>query len=159
MSIKLLFTFILSYILFSISSEDIKTMLISEKKLRVFAFFGILYLMMIGVSTSEKYTINLIIKNLLSMITIFLFMLSISYLGYKLFRVNSLGLGDIKISSIGALWLGLELSFTALAISFFLSSIYSIYNKITNRFERLHQYPFAPFLSIGIFCSWILDKI
>ena len=159
MSIKLLFTFIISYILFSISSEDIKTMLISEKKLRVFAFFGILYLMMIGVSTSEKYTINLIIKNLLSMITIFLFMLSISYLGYKLFRVNSLGLGDIKISSIGALWLGLELSFTALTISFFLSSIYSIYNKIARRFKKFHQYPFAPFLSIGIFCSWILDKI
>jgi len=159
MSIKLLFTFILSYILFSISSEDIKTMLISENKLRVFAFFGILYLMMIGISTSEEYTINLIIKNLLSMITIFLFMLSISYLGYKLFRVNSLGLGDIKISSIGALWLGLELSFTALAISFFLSSIYTIYSKITKRFKKFHQYPFAPFLSIGIFCSWILDKI
>ena len=159
MSIKLLFTFILSYILFSISSEDIKTMLISEKKLRVFAFFGILYLMMTGLSTSEKYTINLIIKSLLSMITIFLFMLSTSYLGYKLFRVNSLGLGDIKISSISAIWLGLELSFTALTISFFLSSIYSIYNKIARRFKKFHQYPFAPFLSIGIFCSWILDKI
>ena len=159
MSIKLLFTFILAYILFSISTEDIKTMLISEKKLRVFVFFGILYLMIIELSTGEKYTVNLIIKNLLSMIIIFLFMLSISYLGYKLFRVNSLGLGDIKISSISSLWLGLELSFTALAISFFLSSMYTIYNKINKRFKKFHQYPFAPFLSIGIFCSWILDKI
>ena len=159
MLIKLFFTFILIYILFSISSEDIKTMLISESKLRVFAFFGILHMMIIGLSISEKYTINLIIKNLVSMIIIFLFMLSISYLGYKLFRVNSLGLGDIKVSAISALWLGLTLSFTSLAISFFLSSIYSIHSKITKKFKIFHQYPFAPFLSIGIFCSWILDKI
>ena len=156
---KLLFTFILSYILFSISNEDIKTMLISEKKLRIFAFFGILYLLITGLSNSEENTINLIMKSFLSMIIIFLLMFSISYLGYKLFRVNSLGLGDIKISSISVLWLGLELSFISLAISFFLSSIYSVYTNITKRFKKFHQYPFAPFLSIGIFCSWILDKI
>ena len=48
---------------------------------------------------------------------------------------------------------------TIIAISFLLSSLYSIHGKFTKRFKTFHQYPFAPFLSIGIFCSWILDKI
>jgi len=159
MSIKLLFTFIISYILFSISKEDIKTMLISEKKLRIFSIFGILYLVIIGLSTSKINTINLIINNIFSMVIVFLLMFSISYLSNKLFRLNSLGFGDIKLSSISTIWLGLEWSFISLAISFLLSSIYFMNGKITNRFKKFHQYPFAPFLSIGIFCSWILDKI
>ena len=159
MLVNLLFTFILLFILFSISIEDINTMLISEKILSVFAGFGVLHLIIISLLTSKKNTIELILNNFISMIIIFLLMFLISYLSYKLFQRNSLGLGDIKISSISTLWLGLELSLISLAISFLLSSIYSIYGKITKRFKKFHQYPFAPFLSIGIFCSWILDKI
>ena len=43
-----IFTFILSYILFLISKEDIKTMLISENKLECLALFGFLYLISIN---------------------------------------------------------------------------------------------------------------
>ena len=93
------------------------------------------------------------------MILIFVGMYSISYMSYKLFRINSLGLGDIKLSSISSIWLGIEMSFLSLCISFLLSAIYSLHGKITKRFRPFHQYPFAPFLSIAIFCSWILDKI
>ena len=158
MLINLLFTFLLACILISISKEDIHTMVISENKLRIFALSGILYLASIGVSTN-KNIIYLIKHNLIAMLIIFLVMLSISLISYKLFSINSLGLGDIKISTISAIWLGIEFSFISLCISFLLSSIYSIYGKITKRFKIFHQYPFAPFLSIGIFFSWILDKI
>ena len=157
MLINLLFTFLLACILISISKEDIHTMVISEKKLRIFAISGILYLVSIGLSTN-KNIIYLIKHNFIAMLIIFLVMLSISLISYKLFSINSLGLGDIKISTISAIWLGIEFSFISLCISFLLSSIYSIYGKITKRFKIFHQYPFAPFLSIGIFFSWILDK-
>ena len=155
----ILFTLILSYILFSISIEDIRTMLISENKLRIFAASGIFYLVCLGLSNKKINSIELILNNSLSMIVVFLIMYSLSTISYKLFRVNSLGMGDIKLSSISTIWLGIEFSFISLCISFLLSAAYSLHGKFTKKFKSFHQYPFAPFLSIGIFSSWILDKI
>ena len=159
MIINIFFTFMISYILFSISKEDIKTMLISENKLRLFAAWGILYLVCLGLSSKKLNSIELIINNLFSMLIIFLIMYSIKYISYKLLRINSLGLGDIKLSSISSIWLGIEMSFTSLCISFLLSAIYSLHRKITKKLKNFQPYPFAPFLSIGILCSWIIDKI
>ena len=156
---NIFFTFLLALILFSISKEDIKTMKLSETKLRIFGLAGIFYLIYFGLSTRNTNIINLILNNFLSMLIIYILMYSISYIGSRLFRINSLGFGDVKLSSISSIWLGIEFTFLSLCISFFLSAIYSIHGKITKRFKIFHQYPFAPFLSIGIICSWILDKI
>ena len=159
MKIYIFFTFLLFYILFSISKEDMQTMLISENKLKILAFFGISYLVCLSLSTSQINLLDIIINNLFSMIIIFIIMYSVSFISFKLLRTNSLGLGDIKLSSISTIWLGLEFSLISLCISFLLSAIYTIYAKITKKFKRFQQYPFAPFLSIGIFFSWILYKI
>ena len=157
--INLFFTFLLSYILFSISIEDIKTMLINERKLRLLGISGILYLLCLGISSNKINCIILLRNNLFTMFIVFIIMYLISYISYKLIRIDSLGMGDIKLSSYSSLWLGIEMSLFSLFISFMLSSIFSFYGKITKKFKTFHQYPFAPFLSIGIFCSWILDKI
>ena len=159
MLINMLFTLILSWILFSISKEDIKTMLISENKLRIFAISGIIYILTLALLNKSINTIDLITDNIFAMLIVFLMMYLISRISYNLFKVNSLGIGDIKLSSISSIWLGIEITLISLCISFILSAIYSIYGKITKRLQSFHQYPFAPFLSIGIFCSWILDKI
>ena len=159
MNTYLLFGFILSYILISISIEDIKTMLISENKLRLLALSGILYLLTLALSKENINSIDLIIRNLLGGLIIYLGMNSISFISYKIIRTNSLGMGDIKLSSISTIWLGLELSLKSLCISFLLAAIYSFHGKITKEFKAFHQYPFAPFLSIGIFSCWILDKV
>ena len=159
MEINILFTLILSWILFSISKEDIKTMQISENKLRIFAISGIIYILTLGLLNKSINTIDLITDNIFAMLIVFLIMYLISRISYNLFKVNSLGIGDIKLSSISSIWLGIEITLISLCISFILSAIYSIYGKITKKFQSFHQYPFAPFLSIGIFCSWILDKI
>ena len=153
------FTFILLYILSSISIEDIKTMLISEKKLILLGISGLLYLLCIGLSNEKINTIDLLLNNSFSMLIVFIVMFSTSHISYKILGVNSLGMGDIKLSSFSTIWLGIELSFLSLCISFLLSAIYSLYGKLTKRFIPLQQYPFAPFLSIGIFYSWIIDKI
>ena len=159
MIIIIFFSFILLYILSSISMEDIKTMLISESKLVLLTIFGILYLLCLRLSNEKIDITNLIINNFISMIIIFIIMYSISYVSYKIFGIKSLGLGDIKLSSISSIWIGLELSFLSLSVSFLLSAIYSLHGKLIKRFKPFQQYPFAPFLSIGIFCSWIIDKI
>ena len=159
MAIIISFTFILLYILSSISIEDINTMLISENKLILFAISGLLYLLCIGLSNVKIDITDLIIDNSFSTIIIFIIMYSTKYISYKVFGVNSLGMGDIKLSSVSTLWLGIELSFLSLCISFLLSAIYSLHGKLSKRFIPLQQYPFAPFLSIGIFYSWIIDKI
>ena len=159
MVVSILFTLLLIYILFLISREDIKTMLISEIKLIIFALSGIFYLIFLGLSNETIDSKILIVNNSISMIIIFITMYSIGFLSSKLFKITSLGMGDIKLSSISTLWLGIELSFISICIAFLISAIYSIYGKITKRFKTFHQFPFAPFLSIGIFCSWILNKI
>tara|TARA_Y100000766_G_C18671246_1_gene490102 strand:- start:62 stop:466 length:405 start_codon:yes stop_codon:yes gene_type:complete len=134
-------------------------MLISENKLILFAISGLLYLLFTALSKETIGITSLIINNFFSMIIIFIIMYSISKISYKLIGVNSLGMGDIKLSSLSTIWLGIELSFLSLCISFLLSAIYSLYGKVTKNFRPFHQYPFAPFVSIGIFCSWIIDKI
>ena len=159
MAIIICFTIILLCILSSISIEDMNTMLISETKLILLLMSGLLYLLYLGFSNEKIDIKDLIINNSLSMVIIFIIMYSISYLSFKIFGINSLGLGDIKLSSISTIWLGIELVFLSLCISFFLSAIYSLHGKIYKRFSPFQQYPFAPFLSIGIFCSWIIDKI
>ena len=159
MEINICFTFILLFILYFISIEDIKTMLISENKLILLTILGIMYLLCLGLANDKIDIKDIIINNSFSMIIIFIIMYLISYISYKVMGINSLGMGDIKLSSISTIWIGIELSFLSLCISFLLSAIYSLHGKLTKRFIPLQQYPFAPFLSIGIFCSWIIDKI
>ena len=159
MAIILFFTLILLYILSSISIEDINTMLISDRSLILLSFSGIVYLICLGLSNKKIVTIDLLVDNLVSMVIIFIIMFSVSHASYNFFGINSLGMGDIKLSAISTIWLGIELSFLSLCISFLLSAMYSLYGKITKKLIPFQQYPFAPFLSIGIFCSWIIDKI
>ena len=159
MLIIIFFTLVLLYFLSSISIEDKNTLLISENKLILFAISGLLYLLSLTMSNEKIDIAFLIINNSFSMIIVFITMYSISYISYKIIGVNSLGMGDIKFSSISTIWIGIELSLLSLGISFLLSAIYSLHGKITKRLMPFQQYPFAPFLSIGIFCSWIIDKI
>ena len=155
----LLFTFILSFLLISISLEDARTMLISNGKLEMFAILGFIYLFIHENLERESNDLNLIINHSCIAIIIFISMTTISLLSYKLTRVNSLGLGDIKLASFASLWLGLESTLYAIYISFILSSIYFLYTKIYKDVGIFYQYPFAPFISIGIFCTWIIAKI
>ena len=159
MAIIISFSFMLLYILCSISIEDINTMLISQNKLSLLTITGIVYLLYQGLSNEKVDVKELILNNSFSMIIIFIIMYSISYISYKIFGINSLGMGDIKLSSISTIWIGIELSILSLCIAFLLSAIYSLHGKITKKLKPFQQFPFAPFLSIGIFFSWIIDKI
>ena len=140
MTIYITFSLILSYLLFSISKDDIETMVISENKLRIFTLFGFFYLAFLGFSNEKIHIIDLILDNLLAMLIIFFIMCSISYISYKLFKTNSLGLGDIKLFSISSIWLGIKMTIISLCISFLLSALYSLIRIVTNRFRRFQSF-------------------
>ena len=88
MVVIILFTLILSYILISISREDIRTMIISESKLRVFALSGVMYLVYLGSSNENINTIDLILNNSFYMIIIFLIMYLIKSISYLISRIS-----------------------------------------------------------------------
>ena len=157
--ITIIFSLLLLYILYSISIEDMRTMLISENKLCILGFSGLIYLIFLGFSVEKINIYDLILNNLFSMIFVFIIMYSIGIISYIFYGKKSLGIGDIKLASVSTIWLGNELSFISLCISFFISAIYSLQGRLNKKLKPLQQYPFAPFLSIGIFCSWIIDKI
>jgi len=156
---NIIFTPVLIYILTLVTLEDIRTMLIDEVKLRILATTGIIYLLFWGSLNKEIKLLNLIFENSIGAIIIFLGLFLLGIISYELTKVKSLGLGDIKLSAISTIWLGTESALLALTISFILSAIYSLYGKLLKKTDQLSQYPFAPFLSIGITFSWILDKI
>ena len=159
MTINIFFTLIIAYLLISISIDDLRTMLISKNKLQLFALFGFIYCLCISLANKEIDTKILIINHLYSMIIIFICMHLLRFISNKLFRTNTLGLGDIKLSSASAIWLGIELSFISLCISFLISAVYGLERKLSGKFKKFQPYAFAPFLSFGIFSSWMLDKI
>ncbi len=158
MIIDLFFSIILFLLLLSISLEDIKTLLISNKNLIILATTGVIYSLINGYLNIETNSLILLTNNLYITIIIFTSMTIVSLLCYKFSGVNSLGLGDIKLASFSVLWIGLEGYLSAISISFILSSIYFLYIKAYKDIGIFHQYPFAPFISIGIFCAWIMAK-
>ena len=85
-------------------------MLISENKLSLLTILGIVYLLYKGLSNEKIDVKELILNNSFSMIIIFIIMYSISYISYKIFGINSLAMGGIKLSSISRIWIGIELS-------------------------------------------------
>ena len=157
--INIFFTLLLLYILYSISIEDISTMLISEKKLLFFGISGLIYLIFFVLSIEKINIYDLILNKLSYMLIIFIMMYSIGIISYTFYGKKALGIGDIKLASFSTIWISNELSFISLYISFFISAIYSLQGRFNRKLKPLQQYPFAPFLSIGIFCSWIIDKI
>tara|TARA_Y100001968_G_C18950866_1_gene523166 strand:+ start:205 stop:609 length:405 start_codon:yes stop_codon:yes gene_type:complete len=134
-------------------------MQISENKLILLAISGVIYLTFLGLSNNQIKIVNLILNNLFFMLIVYIILYLIGLISYSFFGKTSLGIGDIKLASISTIWLGNELIFISLFISFFLSAIYCLYGKLFKKLKPLQQYPFGPFLSIGIFWAWIIDKI
>ncbi len=76
-------------------------------------------------------------------IILFLFMLFIGFLGKKVFKRDALGGGDIKLSFVIGITLGVTHAFAALVLSTFLALPYATFSLFaTNE----HELPYGPFL-------------
>lgn len=83
---------------------------------------------------------------------VFIFMYFIKKIGDKLFKQESLGGGDVKLSLFFGFLLGIRLSIVALIIGSFFAFPCAIYSSLTNKNKEI---PFGPFLITGLFISFI----
>ena len=96
------------------------------------------------------------IFSILSGIVIFLVMYLIKIIGDKIFKRESLGGGDIKLSFVIGLTLGFRLSLISLILSSFLALPYSVASL---KLQKNNEVPFGPFLVSSLFIVFLFyDK-
>jgi len=78
----------------------------------------------------------------------------IGYIGKLIYKVDSMGMGDVKYAGVVGLLLGWEKGILAFVIAFVSAAviivIISLYKKVSSK-QRI---PFGPFLSIGCFVAF-----
>ena len=83
----------------------------------------------------------------------------IGYIGRLIYKVDSMGMGDVKYAAVIGLLLGWEKGIITFVVAFFSAAviivIISLYKKVSGK-QRI---PFGPFLSIGCFVAffWGID--
>ena len=96
------------------------------------------------------------IFSILSGIVIFFVMYLIKIIGDKIFKRESLGGGDIKLSFVIGLTLGFRLSLISLILSSFLALPYSVASL---KLQKNNEVPFGPFLVSSLFIVFLFyDK-
>ena len=97
---------------------------------------------------------NNLFEHIIGGIILFSIFLIIGYLGKLVYKVDSMGMGDVKYAAVIGLLLGWKLGLTAFAISFFSAAILIAIMSISKRINRKQRLAFGPFLSIGLFISF-----
>ena len=153
------YNFLISLFLFSIFDlifiTDIKYMIILDSTLLISA---------LGIFLLEWffYGLSFAFSRILAGIILFFFMYFVGILGKFLFKREALGGGDIKLSFLFGLVLGLSHGLIALTLSTFLALPYATFNLYSSHTNEL---PYGPFL-ISALClvfffydkfSWFLD--
>ena len=82
----------------------------------------------------------------------------ISIIASKIIGKKALGLGDAKLIAMGAAWLGFQGTIVSTLIAVYATSIFGILGRISRRLKPFQPIPFAPFLSLGIWLSWIFGS-
>ncbi len=111
-------------------------------------FFSIIIL----IAKWITYGFKVFILSLCAGILIFIFMYSIRYIGNLIFRRESLGGGDIKLSTFFGILVAIRLSIVSLCLGAFLAFPYAIYYSILDKKKEI---PFGPFLILGLFVVFV----
>jgi prepilin signal peptidase PulO-like enzyme (type II secretory pathway) len=99
------------------------------------------------------YDLNNWIDHAFGGIVLVLIFLLIGYLGKLAYKVESLGMGDIKYAGLIGLLLGLKLGILSFVLSFFLAALVVLFMAITKKVRRKQKLAFGPFLSLGCFIA------
>lgn len=94
--------------------------------------------------------------SLCSGILILVFMLIVRYIGNKMFKQESLGGGDVKLSMFFGFVLGIKLSIVSLVIGSFLAFPYAIYCSLS---DKQREIPFGPFLITGLYFVFLFMDV
>ncbi len=150
-----LWTFVLLFLLLTISYFDLKYNHIPEKLIISTALIA-LCINISEISLTSWREIGLELRNDLytSLITL-LVMILIKMVAEKIINRKALGIGDVKLATVGGAFLGLKGIYIAMFIAFLISGIYSSIMLSKGYFKKFQSFAFAPFISFGILIVWI----
>ncbi len=83
-----------------------------------------------------------------------LLFLLIGYIGKLVYKVDSMGMGDVKYAAVIGLLLGWKIGILALVIAFFSAAAIIVIIAMYKKLSRKQKMPFGPFLSIGCFIAF-----
>lgn len=93
-----------------------------------------------------------LIISFISGFIIFIFMMLIRFIGNKIFKEDTIGGGDIKLSMVFGFTLGIRLSIIALTIGSFLAFPYAVYLSLSKKNRAI---AFGPFLVTGLYLTFV----
>lgn len=83
-----------------------------------------------------------------------LLFLIIGYFGKLIYKVDSMGMGDVKYAAVIGLLLGWQKGILAFIIAFFSAAVIIVIVSMYKKLSRKQRIPFGPFLSIGCFVAF-----
>ena len=89
------------------------------------------------------YNLDTALSSLVAGVVLFVFMIAVAFLGKFLFKRDALGGGDIKLSFLIGMTVGIPYGFMVLVLSTFLALPYATFSLLTN---TSHEVPYGPFL-------------
>ncbi len=153
--------FLFSYLLYGLTPEFFISLVISSLIVIIF-ITDTKEMIILDESILVSGTLILIINilffgikaalvSLLSGLGIFAIMYVLMIMGNNIFKKESLGGGDIKLSFVAGMTLGFPLGIFYIVLASFLAFPYALYVSIKNKANML---PFGPFLAVSIFITY-----
>ena len=154
--------FAVSYLIYGFEYEMLAFIILTILTIMIFVsdfkYFIILdkpiWFLSIIILIAKWYTFGFktFVESVCAGILIFLFMYSIRYFANMIFKRDSLGGGDIKLSTFFGVLVAIRLSVVSLCLGSFLSFPYALYYSILDKKKEI---PFGPFLILGLFVVFV----
>ena len=147
-SYQTLIMIILSSLMVTVFISDFKYLIILDEVLIPSIILSIIVLYFIG-------GFELILSSLIRGVVLFIVLLIIKLLGDKVFKQESLGWGDVKLSFLAGLLLGFKLGLVYLFLGALIALPYGIISK---HFKKEALMPFGPFLMISLYVIYTIPS-
>ena len=154
--------FAVSYLIYGCEYEMLAFIILTILTIMIFVsdfkYFIILdkpiWFLSIIILIAKWYTFGFktFVESVCAGILIFLFMYSIRYFANMIFKRDSLGGGDIKLSTFFGVLVAIRLSVVSLCLGSFLAFPYALYYSILDKKKEI---PFGPFLILGLFVVFV----
>jgi leader peptidase (prepilin peptidase)/N-methyltransferase len=154
--------FAVSYLIYGFEYEMLAFIILTILTIMIFVsdfkYFIILdkpiWFLSIIILIAKWYTFGFktFVESVCAGILIFLFMYSIRYFANMIFKRDSLGGGDIKLSTFFGVLVAIRLSVVSLCLGSFLAFPYALYYSILDKKKEI---PFGPFLILGLFVVFV----
>ena len=141
-TILTIFYLSLIYILITISFIDLEHMIIPDGLVLAAALLGLMALIfnILPIGWMESVYGALLYGGVLA---------GVGYMGKRVYKMDALGGGDVKLAGVLGLYLGWEMSMISLLLAFLVAALFVVVGLSVGRLSRKQLIPFGPFLALG----------